>query len=204
MLNKDVLKYYIDKNQSKFTEKYMNKWFEPKSNPYVELMDDFSYCYEKNFYCNKHLDNESLHKVLKAWKNNEIEEEITIYDKNGEVIRTINNKEQLKAFDYLNDIDKDINILNPYLSNNDPSHQKWHLYVAVLAYSIMLNGEEWLNKKFRKYTCKALRVWMIENCNLIKDKSNLYELINSDAKKIVNKEINSVFSNMMENRFEKF
>ena len=161
--NNDVLLELEKKNNCDVTSEYMKKWFNRKGNAYFDLMEDFSMCYKNKYHCGKHPDHESLYKVLNAWQEKQNNTSIKIYNKKGEEVREFNQIKELSGFDFLNDMNNEINLLDPLQSTCDPTHQKWHLFVEVFAYSIMMYGEGWKDKLFKKWTCKPLRLWILEN-----------------------------------------
>lgn len=177
-----VLEDYLCKNKCEITKKYMEQWPIGRGNAYIDMMDGFSKCYKNNFFCGRKPDNECFYKTLS-----------NVFFKNQTSSCC---KSDLKTFSFLKQIDSEINVLDPLQSNGDYTHQKWHLYVGVIAYLLVNEGESILEKPFRKWPSKALRLWMLENSNI--DISDIAENIEKKEKKESNKLIDDKFNKLYE------
>lgn len=201
--NRDICVFYKNKNKHEVTGKYFNaKIWNRCANPYIQLYEDFNYFCSlrdlENLESYPRKDNESLYRVLQAWKEPEKASfPIGIYykiDKNKyDKIDEIPEASRMPDLEFLRDID--IDILNPANNPGGEANQKWHLYVGVFAYSVVCDKKfEW-DKNFRKYPCLVLRLWMIENAEI--QETEEINIAIDDKKKEVGLLVNNAFGKII-------
>ena len=212
--NKEICDFYKGRSRDEVTLKYFKIWKvnkNAKNNAYLGLYEDFnnfSEDFKKIEACEKK-DNVSLYRVLQAWKEPERASfPIEIYGKKLIYLGEISNKCQLPDLDFLKNID--IDILNPANNSGGKANQKWHLYVAVFAYSVIcqdyskykvkfsrMKEFKW-NDDFKEWTCHILRLWMIENAEDQQDDlKEIEEAIDRGEKELIKKLIDNAFKKII-------
>lgn len=185
--NQNICDFYKDKSKDRLTKKYFEKYgLKKKGNLYLGLYDDFV---KLNTSSKKEFsgegidkDNKSLYRVIEAWKDIERAKfPIEIYDKHEKLIRIIDCPSKMPNLGFLKDID--IDLLNPALNLRQEANQKWHLFVGIFAYSVVCKSPfKWEKYFTKKFSCKILRLWMIENAENQEDAlKNIEEAIANDT-----------------------
>lgn len=170
--NAQIRDYYLTKRNNCLATKCYDIFTPSKYDGYELMFTEFLNPFEFSKQ-----DDLSFYKVLSAWRS---KLPVRIYDKNGKYFDfSLDYDFRLENLDFLNDVE-DLNIFHPSKNEGQEKNQKWHLYVAVLAYQAVCGykqslDEPWMwnnldaywNLPFPKpmpqFSSPVLQTWLVDN-----------------------------------------